>query len=524
MKSNERMKKLSWSQSNLESWVQSSNRPYTISISCFLNSTTVLLGFNKDVTVSLAPGFSLLSMAFSRNRLVCPLVLCLYVSSTVCKFSNDNNWQEIVTLDDGTTIQLEHFTGPNHWALAKHMFTASRIVVNCHGHKDFSVYVSHDVDGVREAYNSKSKAWCGWEHFSGHNPSVCVASAFPIGTTVVAVAKPPSLLSASSHECSMTREDEFSMPRFLSTLLGGFLFWCAPSLAESTPFRLAGGTVSFMALSGILLLFIIYRSLPHKGKLFAAVTLFGSSVMATARWILGTWVPSLRLVLTNPITLGYMVISGLAGLALTYYFNDTSSHKFNTILKVALQLLGLGLIALSVPSTETGIGAIVALLSMKAYNFLARHPTISSAFASAKSNIGELVTSKSPLPGFGPKQLGRVKVGHIRGNDVALVGADRSESPPTPSMPTGWRVFQGKGRSLRFEDEAKRNEESAVSPLVERGMVLNEDTGRLIHIGKSTYKSLVEAGYVVDLQKGTVAPPGSGEGKSRAPQSRRRKS
>lgn len=38
-------------------------------------------------------------------------------------------------------------------------------------------------------------------------------------------------------------------------------------------------------------------------------------------------------------------------------------------------------------------------------------------------------------------------------------------------------------------------------------MVLNEETGHLIHIGKATYNRLVGSGYVVDRAKGVITPP-----------------
>jgi hypothetical protein len=39
------------------------------------------------------------------------------------------------------------------------------------------------------------------------------------------------------------------------------------------------------------------------------------------------------------------------------------------------------------------------------------------------------------------------------------------------------------------------------------GLILNEETGHIIGIGKATYNRLVDAGYVVDEVTGTIAPP-----------------
>lgn len=45
------------------------------------------------------------------------------------------------------------------------------------------------------------------------------------------------------------------------------------------------------------------------------------------RYLLGTWVPSLRSLATNPLVLAYLALSAVAGLVVTYWFNDTSSVK-----------------------------------------------------------------------------------------------------------------------------------------------------------------------------------------------------
>ena len=47
-----------------------------------------------------------------------------------------------------------------------------------------------------------------------------------------------------------------------------------------------------MALSSLVVLFVLYRTVPHKGKLLAGAALFGSSFLATVRWLFGVWLPS----------------------------------------------------------------------------------------------------------------------------------------------------------------------------------------------------------------------------------------
>ena len=47
-----------------------------------------------------------------------------------------------------------------------------------------------------------------------------------------------------------------------------------------------------MALSSLVVLFVLYRTVPHKGKLLAGAAVFGSSFLATVRWLFGVWLPS----------------------------------------------------------------------------------------------------------------------------------------------------------------------------------------------------------------------------------------
>ncbi len=123
------------------------------------------------------------------------------------------------------------------------------------------MYTGSSVPEVRGAYAARHSAWCGLERALGHT-TACRAAISPFGTTVVAVAKPRAWFGdsdAAAVPCTLDRRTAFSMPRFLLSVVGSFLFWCAPELSSSTPFRLTGGTLGFVALSSLVLLFILYR-------------------------------------------------------------------------------------------------------------------------------------------------------------------------------------------------------------------------------------------------------------------------
>ena len=51
------------------------------------------------------------------------------------------------------------------------------------------------------------------------------------------------------------------------------------------------------------------------------------------------------------------------------------------------------------------------------------------------------------------------------------------------------------------------------SPLVQRGLIFNERTGKTIKIGAATYNKLVLEGYTPDRAAGVLTPPVSSNGR-----------
>lgn len=173
----------------------------------------------------------------------------------------------------------------------------------------------------------------------------------------------------------------------------------------------------------------------------------------------------------------------------------------------------------------------------------------------------EFVAVSPPRSGGSIGGRGRRRSGGRGGGGGGGKARGREESPPTPTMPAGWTTFkraeeaalhvaaaaplppkrtalfqqqqEEREEEVQVEEQhvvdyiEKEEEEKPPSPLVERGVVLNEATGRLIQIGKGTYTALVEQGYVVDVNKGTISPPpeaasGSGSGQKVGTKARRR--
>lgn len=70
--------------------------------------------------------------------------------------------------------------------------------------------------------------------------------------------------------------------------------------------------------------------------------------------------------------LSYLVLSGLVGLAVTYYYDDPGNVKLNNILAHGLEVLGLLLVATSTTLPEFSVAMAVALLGARlfmAYGF-----------------------------------------------------------------------------------------------------------------------------------------------------------
>lgn len=385
--------------------------------------------------------------------------------------------QEVTSLEDGTHVEVQVFSGASHWTLLQNYFTGTQVTVSCPNHRHYNVFTGRDVDAVREEMAREHKAWCGVDRYVGTNPTTCIVSIPTFGPTAVAVRIPKRHVHHSSTQhtvCTMDRIVQFSTQKFLATVLGVFLFHSAPRLSTSTPFRLAGGSLCFASLSLILLLYLVYRSVPYKRSVAVASFLFGSSVAAAVRYVFGVWIPSLGQLARNPLFLGYFIISWLVGLALTYYYNDTSDYKMNTLLKVALQLLGLGLVTVSAPSYHGLSLAVVSLLVSHLYDKLLN--PLAWIFRRHSKKIDSLQTD----------EVVRQQEFEQRGGEE-----DTPETPPP----------------RRKSQEGVGNTDQDISPLVKMGMVLNVSTGRTIKIGHATYNSLVLKGYEVDKVAGTITPP-----------------
>jgi hypothetical protein len=410
----------------------------------------------------------------------------------------------VLRLEDGTHLQMQRFPGPGRWAAPRRLFTAAAVRVACPpGRGGHAVYAGRSEAEVRAAVRRRDRAWCGWARALGGAraaPGACVTPVSPLADVVVAVAKPAAWFAGgggggAAAACTMAREEAFSTPRFLAFVLGAFVFWNAARLSASTPFRLAGGSLGFVALAAALAVVALARAVPHRRALAAAALVGGSAAAAAARLAFGAWAPAPAQLARSPLVLGYVLISSLTGLALTYYYNDAANVKVNTMLRVGLRGAGLAAAALAMPSAETGALAAAALAAAR----LAPAARARGWRPALRAARGELAAAGLPPAGAAAPTAPagrRVSVDRAR---RASAGREPATPVAAPAAPAPLAAAAGA---------------PPVSPLVERGMVLNEGTGRLVQIGKPTFKKLVAAGYVVDEAAGTLTPPGGAGGGS----------
>jgi hypothetical protein len=168
------------------------------------------------------------------------------------------------------------------------------------------------------------------------------------------------------------------------SVLGVALFTHAQALTASATFRLGAGALTFASGAVLVLVFILMRSVPHKRKLLTAAAVSASSVAAAVRWAYGTWAPDLGAILTSRAALTYFLVTGLLGLAVTYWLDDTSNVKLNNTVSGVLHLSGLLLVFLGTTSEPASFCIIGLLLASRLLGPVARRVPLAARWAAAR--------------------------------------------------------------------------------------------------------------------------------------------
>jgi hypothetical protein len=297
--------------------------------------------------------------------------------------------------------------------------------------------------------------------------------------------------------CIVEDVKRFSIYRLGVWFFGACIVSFAPILSTSTSFRLTGGSLAFVTLSGVFLLYIVWKNVPQKKAILSSFVLFGSALIGCIKFF-GMNISS---ILSNPLysslLAAYLVASGLVGAAITYYFNDESNEKLSTLLKVALQMFGVFIMYMSTTSPEAAVlliclwmvyqsGVMPRIWKHRVGRGLILRASQDVVDTPAEENVEfplhpSGIAARTPEPGDGKSP------GH-------------SETPGTPT------VFRVSTVTLPPTPEDFADQQN-LHELVQRGKILNVETDRAIAIGKGTYNTLFMKGYEVDFEKGTITPP-----------------
>lgn len=307
------------------------------------------------------------------------------------------------------------------------------------------------------------------------------------------------------------------------------------------------------------------------GSVAAALTALGVS----ATGVLNFWFrfPDIPDLLTSPAFLGYIAVSLLFGMAVSYYF-DTGDEKLIDILCVGLRLVGAGMIFYSLSQLwEVALAAVIVLVAavtfflprvhfahsaaMQLHDGALASPVVHAADAmpgsqrrTARGCAGQGVESNGALqvsawqqsppplctPPSGPlavvhegerhghlcaSQLVACHTGasaqQVRHDRIPVCRGDEVQAPASPPRATSMAsFFRGSFLSAPPASPVGHTPDSSDSPLLATGHVRNGSTNRLIKLHGATYKALERQGYQLNRVDGVLTPPEKGSGAGRA--------
>jgi hypothetical protein len=105
------------------------------------------------------------------------------------------------------------------------------------------------------------------------------------------------------------------------------------------------------------------RNTPAKRAIGAGFALSASGMLAVVRWLFGTWAPGLHELVFSRFGAWYVLITGAAGVGLTYWLDDPNNYKINTSIRVALQGAALVVVYASISDEYCAIAAVVLLMT-----------------------------------------------------------------------------------------------------------------------------------------------------------------
>jgi hypothetical protein len=321
----------------------------------------------------------------------------------------------------------------------------------------------------------------------------------------------------------ISAERNFSSLRALFVLVGFLLIVSSPMLSKSLTFRVGLGAI-FAVVIGVGWGVYYCTKRPKWTGL-------SSVLVAIAALNQSWWRSFLSENNLSKLLIVYCIASACGGAAISYYFDTAlSSGKAVSIISTGFQAVGCLFIYFN--SQSVAVSAVL----------------ISGAFAVHVLKIDivvrtlELMTSnrKQQVIGGSGRSRSQAASQSIKREKKSpsrrdVVDVDAINGPPTPTRTSPRRKKSRPFSPTLDKTEAKKrspannfglassprtpttqgiananantNPNPSSPPWVTEGMLMNEETHRLIHVGKGTYKKLVKDGWVVNKEVGVISPP-----------------
>ena len=271
--------------------------------------------------------------------------------------------------------------------------------------------------------------------------------------------------------CSISTEDSLSAFRTAAVASGFILIVLAPMLSTSLSFRV-GVSASLAVIMGVLLAIYYLMKRPR-------TTVVSSVLFAIAAMNQSWWRSFLSETNFSKVVILYCAVAACGGAAISFYYDSAlSSNKATSIISTCFQVVGTFLIFFNSHS----VVLTAALLSVAVAKVLwIRLP-------SRISKVEEVLERETPA-------------------EVAHVKSSHGPSSPRPKKRRPFSPFQAeKGLAPVTPKQSPGSSPPQVAHCVSQGMIMNEETNRLITIGKGTYNKLVKDGWVVDKKIGVISP------------------
>lgn len=351
--------------------------------------------------------------------------------------------------------------------------------------------------------------------------------------------------------CTVSVEENLSPFRLIATLSGLAIIILAPALSRSLPFRVGLGALFAVVFAVVLAIYYLSKR--------PRATAMGSILLGVAALNQKWWRSSVSTERMQQLVALYCLASACGGAAVSYYFDSAfSSDKAVSIISCAFQVAGSLLIYATCQSSGLTATAISAAFSL---HILSLDVVAKVVFNRRVVGFGRRALASVASPQLPSASQGGDKVRSPANRVLEIGSSEKREKTPAKSKPFSPVSPQGSGPrrqrsassgALRSPSasppppptrEPLQEASTSVSPLssltrrigqallplspltpkqspavktedgpqkahcVTQGLIVNEETNRLIGIGKGTYNKLVSQGWEVNEKMGVISPP-----------------